>query len=267
MIDAAHIARHKWAVLKVALHIVEGRRQRLAEYFQHHSYAPLQEVCARFKISTATARRDLAVLASQKQIVRTYGGALPDYNQRFASFRERETLHADAKRRIALAAHGLIEPGDCCYLDFGTTAYALAIALRARPVADLKIITNSLPVVDLLASVPQIRVHILGGEVLPRQSALLGGAACKAVRFHSIQRAFMSAEAANRNGVWNSQSEVVNLQRTVLAQAAWTAMCLDSSKLRHTAPAFLAPWMEFDLFITDRTTRRFAFAPCEHLAV
>ena len=130
--------------------------------------------------------------------------------------------------------------------------------------ADLKVITNSLPVVDLLAPVPEIRVHLLGGEVLPRQSALLGGAACKAVRFHSIQRAFMSAEAANRTGVWNSQSEVVNLQRAVLAQTGWAALCLDSSKLRHTAPAFLAPWTEFNLFITDRTASRLTFAPCEH---
>ena len=114
---------------------------------------------------------------------------------------------------------------------------------------------------------PEIRVHLLGGEVVPRQSALLGTAACKAVRFHAIQRAFMSAEAANRNGVWNSQSEVVDLQRAVLQRATRAVLCLDASKLKHTAPAYLASWAQFDLLITEQTAEQPTFARCKHLLV
>ena len=242
--------------MKVPLHIVEERRRQLAEFLRQHAYAPLKEVCTRFHTSEATARRDLAALAANDQIVRTHGGALTEYNRRFASFRQREAVHTDAKRTIAAAAREQMLPGTTCFLDFGTTAYALAEELRRQPLPDLQIVTNSLPVADVLTGAPGTRVYLLGGELVPRQSALLGKAAHKALRLYSIDQAFLSAEAADANGVWNSHSELVSLQQKVLEHASRNVLCIDASKLRHTAPAFLAPWSRFDLIITDGSARK-----------
>ena len=242
--------------MKVSLHIVEERRQRLSEYLQQHSYAPLKEVCSRFGTSAATARRDLAVLASRHQVVRTHGGALTDYSRRFPSFRERESRQVEAKRRIAVAARELILPGTTCFLDFGTTAFAVAEELRRRPPEDLQIVTNNLPVAERLIAAPGIRVYLLGGELLPRQSMLLGGAAFDALRYYSIDQAFLSAEAADATGVWNSQSHLVLLQQAVMKHAASSVLCIDASKLRRFAPAFLGRWLEFDRIITDASARK-----------
>ena len=241
--------------MKVPLHIVEERRRQLAEFLQQHAYAPLKEVCARFHTSEATARRDLAALAANHQIVRTHGGALTEYNRRFASFREREGLHSPAKQKIAAAAHERMQPGTTCFLDFGTTAFALAEEIRRKPLPELQIVTNSLPVAEVLTSAVGVRVHLLGGELVPRQSALLGKAAHKALRLYSIDQAFLSAEAADAAGVWNSHSELVSLQQKVLEHASSKVLCLDASKLKRHAPAFLAPWSRFDLVITDGTPR------------
>src|SRR3954468_24639264 len=115
--------------MKVAMHIVEGRREKLAQLLRQHQYMPLSELCARLSISEATARRDLAALAEQKTITRTYGGALMEYDQRFASFRERLHPHREKKQRIAQAALALLKPGATCFLDAGTTIFALAEAL------------------------------------------------------------------------------------------------------------------------------------------
>ena len=79
-----------------------------------------------------------------------------------------------AKRRIAAAARELILPGTTCFLDFGTTAFALAEELRRQPPEDLRVITNNLPAAELLTATPGVRVYLLGGELLPRQSVLLG---------------------------------------------------------------------------------------------
>ena len=237
--------------MKVPLHVVEERRRQLAEFIRQHAFAPLKEVCARFHVSEATARRDLAVLAATHQIVRTHGGALTEYNRRFASFREREGEHTEGKRKIAAAAREGMRSGTTCFLDFGTTAFAIAGELRRRPLPDLQIVTNSLPAAETLAGVMGTRVYLLGGELVPRQSALLGKAAQKALRLYPIDQAFLSAEAADAKGLWNSHSELVSLQQKMLAHAARTVLCLDASKLRHTAPAFLAPWSQFNLIITD----------------
>ena len=254
--------------MKVSFHIVEERRRQLAEHLQRHAYAPVREVCERFNVSEATARRDLAALAARKQIVRTHGGALTEYNRRFPSFRQREGQHAAAKARIAAAARGLISPETTCFLDFGTTAYALAEEIRRQPVTDLQVVTNSLPVADLLTTVPGTRVYLLGGELLPRQSALVGPPARKALRSYDIDHAFLSAEAADAAGVWNSQSELVSLQQKVLEQSARKVLCIDASKLKHTAPAFLASWSSFDLVVTDASARELkGLAGCKTMLV
>lgn len=241
--------------MKVSLHIVEERRRQLAEYLTQHSYAPLKEVCERFEMSEATARRDLVALAARNQIVRTHGGALTEYSRRFPSFRERETLHAEAKRKIAAAARELILPGTTCFLDFGTTAFALAEELRRQPPEDLRVVTNNLPAAELLTAAPGIRVYLLGGELLPRQSMMLGGAAFDALQYYAIDQAFLSAEAADATGVWNSQSQLVALQQAVMKHAGASVLCIDASKLKRFAPAFLAPWTGFRLVITDATRR------------
>ena len=119
--------------MKVPLHLVHARRQQLADWMQQHGHVSLQEICTRFSISEATARRDLAALAADKRIVRTYGGALADYNRRFASFHERLQLASEAKCAIAKAALAFIRPKSRIFLDAGTTIYALAEALRTQP--------------------------------------------------------------------------------------------------------------------------------------
>ena len=75
--------------MRVADHVVQARRQRLAGLLARHHYLSLGELCDRLEVSEPTARRDLAALAADRAITRTRGGALVEYNQKFPSFRER----------------------------------------------------------------------------------------------------------------------------------------------------------------------------------
>lgn len=223
----------------------------MAAWLQQQSYVPLSDVCSRFRVSEATARRDLAVLESEKQIRRTHGGALSDYNHRFPSFMERQRVAAEAKQSIARQACATIRPGMACFLDAGTTIFAVAEELQRAPVTPLTAITNNLPVAELLASVPGIGVHLLGGELLPRQSVLVGRAARMALDFYTIDVAFLGAEGADAEGVWNSQEEIVEFQKRIVAEAGRVALCADASKLGRRAPVFLARWKQIDSVFTD----------------
>lgn len=244
--------------MKVPLHIINARRQQLAAWMQQYGHVSLQDICGRFKISEATARRDLAALAAGKQIVRTYGGALAEYNHRFASFRERQQQAADAKARIAKKARSRIRPNTTIYLDAGTTIYAVAEELQRDPVGSLDVVTNSLPVADILASVPQLRVYLLGGELLPRQSVLFGEVARKSLAFYRIDTAFLGAQAMNSKGLWNSHADVVAFQRRLMECAGSTVFCVDDSKLGGTAPVFLTGWSNVDAVLTNASSRSLA---------
>ena len=242
--------------VRVPLHIVNARRQQLATWMQQHGHVSLQEICGQFGISEATARRDLAALAAGKQIVRTYGGALVEFNHRFASFRERQEKAKEAKAEIARKALRWIRPGSTIYLDAGTTIFAVAEALQRQPVEPLEVVTNSLPAAEILALAPNMRVHLLGGEFLVRQSVLFGEAARNALDFYQIDVAFMGAQAGNAEGLWNTQTDVVAFQRKLLESAGSAVFCLDESKLGKTAPVFLSDWSAIDALITDAPRRR-----------
>ena len=246
--------------MRVAFEVVKARREQLAGLLQQRGYLPLAQVCEYLKISEATARRDLTALARDRVITRTYGGALMDFNQRFPSFRERLTSERSAKYQIAMVALKQLVPGITCFFDSGSTVYSLAQALSIKLVRKLVIVTNNLPVAEILGEVKGLEVHLLGGQYLTRQSILLGDSARRSVRLWKFDLAMMGAEGMSSMGLWNSQRDVVLFQRTVMAQSQRNVFCLDASKLGREAPEFLRPWSEVDCLVTDATAEQLKVA-------
>lgn len=237
--------------MKVPLHVVHARREKLALLLQQHRYLPIQELCCRLGVSEATARRDLAALAREKKITRTYGGALREFNDRFPSFRERQGEGTRAKKKIAQAALALCEPGLTYFFDSGTTVFAIAEAFRDHPVTPATIVTSNLPVGETLASITDVQVFQVAGQLLHLQSTLLGETAQRSLEFWSFDVAFLSAEGMNAEGLWNSQAAIVEQQKVVLRRSARSVFCLDGSKVNRQPPFLLVPWPAVDLLLTE----------------
>jgi len=251
--------------MRVPLHIVEARRRKLAALLGKHRYLPIGELCRFLGVSEATARRDLNALAKSNVVTRTRGGALSEYNERFPSFRERRMGGTEAKHLIARAALRLMQPHGTYFFDSGTTIHALAEAFLENPVSPVKIITSNLPVGELLSDIPDVQIFLLAGQLLGRQSVLLGETACKSLAFWQFDIAFLSAEAANREGLWNSQSMIVEQQLAASARATHTVFCVDSRKIGLSAPFLLKPWNPADFFLTDAPKKILSKAgiPCD----
>ena len=240
--------------MRVPLHIVEARRDKLANLIETHRYLPLRDLCERLGISEATARRDLAELAKRNVVKRTHGGALAEFNERFPSFNERRALGGAGKRKVAKAAARFIEPGGTYFLDSGTTIFAMAEFIREAPAAPATIVTSNLPVGELLAGVEGLSVFLTAGQILGRQSVLLGETALHSLEFWNFDIAFLSAEAANADGVWNSQEAIVEMQRVAMGRSKRVLVCLDDSKIGATAPQSLGGWDRIDTLLTDAKT-------------
>ena len=246
--------------MKVPFHIVQARRERLAQLLEQHRYLPVKELCRRLGVSEATARRDLAALVGEKKIKRTHGGALSEFNDRFPSFRERQCKGAPAKAKIARATITLMEPHGTYFLDSGTTICAVAEAFCNHPVTPLTIVTSNLPVAEMLAAIPDVQVFMVAGQLLHLQSTLLGETAQRSLEFWRFDTAFLSAEAMNPAGIWNSQAAIVDQQRVVLERSIRAVFCIDGSKLNREAPHFLVPWDKVDVLVTDVSAERLAKA-------
>jgi DeoR/GlpR family transcriptional regulator of sugar metabolism len=237
--------------MRVSIDIVHARRERLAQLLRENRYLEVRELCARLQISEATVRRDLAALAGANRITRTRGGALVDFNLRFPSFQQRQSRAAGAKRLIAEQAVTHIKPGMTVYLDAGTTIYAVAQLLLERGIRPLTVVTASLPVADLLADAAGVKVILSGGEFLRRQSVLVGRTARKILGGFDYDLAAMSVEGADRDGLWNTQAEIVRAQQAVMRRARRVLVCADHTKLGKTAPVFLAGWSARLTLVSD----------------
>lgn len=246
--------------MRVPLRVVEARREKLAALIDRHRYLPIQELCRRLGVSEATVRRDLAELARKNKVKRTHGGALAEFNERFPSFNERQASGARSKARMAKRALGFLKSGGTYFFDSGTTIFALAEAFRAEPVPPMTIVTSNIPVGELLSSVPELNIFLTAGQILGRQSVLLGETARRSLEFWSFDMAFLSAEAANQEGIWNSQDSIVQQQWVAIRRSARTVYCLDASKIGGTAPFLLKKWPEVDYLLTDATGETLARA-------
>lgn len=244
--------------MKVAVKYVQARRSRLAQLLQQHRFLPLTELCDKLGVSEATARRDLAALAQEHKITRTYGGAMSSFDQTFSSFRERQVRAPGAKKQIAQAAHRLIKPNSTCFLDVGTTLFAVADALRQKPIRGLTLVTNSLPIAEMLGPVRGYAVHLLGGQLFYRQSLLLGGVALQTLKLWKFDHAFLGAEGMTAEGIWNSQPDVIDFQLAVFKHSAQSYICLDSQKLDTQTDYLLVDWKAHFRLITDAAPEQLA---------
>ena len=247
--------------MRVPLHIVEQRRERLRQLIRSDGFLPLGVICQRLDISEATARRDLAAIASAGQITRTRGGALADYNASFASLGERAHRARNAKVRIGAAALSSVPRTGTIFLDAGTTIQAFArLLVGRRPFEKLTVVTNSLPVASILGGTEGIDLHVLGGTFLHRQAVLLGPESIRALAGWKFDVAFLGGEGMDATGISNSHPKIAAFQQAVLRQAAKTCFCLDASKVGRATPHLVAGWSQPLTLVTDATPSALAKA-------
>jgi DeoR/GlpR family transcriptional regulator of sugar metabolism len=238
--------------MRVPLHVVEKRRERLRQLIRTDGFLPVAEICRRLNVSEATARRDLTAVAAVGHITRTRGGALADYNSTFASVSQRAHRARTAKTRIASAALAKIPAAGVIFLDAGTTVQSVARLLLSRqPFSKLTVVTNSLPIASILGGAAGLELHVLGGMFLHRQAILLGTQSVRALAAWKFDAAFLGGEGMDAQGITNSHANIAAFQQAVLKHAARTYFCLDATKVGRTTPHRVVGWDQPIILITD----------------
>jgi DeoR/GlpR family transcriptional regulator of sugar metabolism len=157
------------------------------------------------------------------------------------------------KRVIAELAVASIPAGSVVFLDAGTTIFVLAEVLAKKCPGPLCVVTNSLRVGYLLGSVQDVDVRMLGGRLMAEELCLLSAETMAGLAGYHFDLAFLSAGGMTRKGIWNADERFVIFQRTVISRAAEVWFCLDRFKVGIEEVAFLAPWREADVLLTDAT--------------
>ncbi len=198
----------------------------------------VHRLAAEFGVSLSTVRRDLAGLAHEGRITRTYGGAV-DHRVPERSWRDKEGVRRAEKAAIARAAAELVRPGDVVLLDAGTTVAGVAHELRDR--TDVTLVTNGLSTLLELADAA-VELVVLGGRLRRPNEALLGTRTLRELRGITPDLVFLGVDGLDpRRGINCPDHEQAALKEAMAecARDAW--VLADDSKLG-TGPAAFPYW-------------------------
>lgn len=227
------------------------RRNEILTALRERPRMSTQALSDRFGVSTVTIRGDLDALEQSGWLRRVHGGAeLVRPLEPEQGFLERRHQHEPEKRRLAQRALELIRPGDSLLLDNSTSAYQLAVALSDRK--GLRVLTNSLPIVAVLAPCREIETVVLGGQLRSETLSMVGPSLSAALEGLHADWFFLSASGLSaERGVTDADLREVEAKRTMLAHAGHVVALIDSSKFDREAFRTVAPLAALHHLITD----------------
>ncbi|MBL4883074.1 MAG: DeoR/GlpR transcriptional regulator, partial [Planctomycetaceae bacterium] len=141
-----------------------------------------------------------------------------------------------------------IEPGDSVLLDGGTTTLEVARHLVNRP---LQVVTNSLPIAQLLIDSPQTELILIGGYLYPKTGVALGPIAVEALKKIRVRRMIMSVGGITEEGMFNSNTLLVEAEQKMLETAQEVIVVADSGKFGLNALAKLCDLDRPDRIFVD----------------
>ncbi len=225
----------------------DARRENILQLIEMEGFVSLKQLADRIEASESTVRRDLEYLDGIGQIRRTRGGAAY-IGESLSAFEDRRCSAQPQKQRIAQVAADLIEPGEAVLLDGGTTTLEVARRLMGK---SLLVVTNSLPIVNLLVNQPGIELIMIGGFLYPKTGVALGPSAVETLKSVNVRRLMMSVGGITEKGLFNRNALLVETERQMMEAAEEVVVVSDSGKLGHSALAHLCPLNAVDRLIVD----------------
>jgi DeoR family fructose operon transcriptional repressor len=223
------------------------RQLRIRQMFDSRDFLDVETLCRELNASEASVRRDLAILEDQRALKRVYGGAIPV--QVAGDYALESPRSSDEKSQIARMTASLIEDGQTVILDGGTTVAAVARELASK---SIHVITNSLPIAEVLESYRNVELTLTGGYLDPRIRVMLG-ACCEqmlgAIRADAV---IMGIGSVTESGFSNNNTLVVGSEKKMIEVADRMIVVADHSKFGRGAMFSVAPLEAADVVVSDQ---------------
>jgi len=204
-------------------------------------------------VSDMTIRRDLELLHELGLLEMVHGGAttLPSSALFEPGFSAKVTLQQEAKELIAAAAAALVSPGQAIAISAGTTTYA--VAQRLLDVPRLTVVTNSVPVADVLYHGGRAdQTVILTGGVRTPSDALAGPFAVAALRTVNVDLVLMGVHGMDpRAGFTTPNMLEAETDRALVDAGRRLVVVADHSKWGVIGVSTIARFAQANLLISD----------------
>jgi DeoR family glycerol-3-phosphate regulon repressor len=235
--------------------IPNPRQAALIEEVRARGSVSVEALAAQFGVTLQTVRRDVQRLAEAGLVARFHGGVrVPSSTTENIAYRQRQTLHADEKSRIARAVAAALAtrfPDGCSLiLNIGTTTEAIAHELlRAR---HLRVITNNLNVAAILSDNPDCEVIVAGGVVRSRDRGIIGEATVDFINQFKVDVGLIGISGIEADGTLRDfDFREVAVARAIVDHSREVWLAADHSKFNRPAMVELGRFDEIDMLFTD----------------
>lgn len=226
------------------------RRQAIRAILNVRDSVRVTELSERLHVSEVTIRKDIAVLEEQGYLQRTHGGVVPAerFDPRY-SLDARRSANPAIKGAIADAASLMPQHGETVYIDSGSTCAAFAARIAEM---ELRVVTNSLDVLTLLADRPNISLMALGGSYRHDAGSFIGPWTNQTFSLVQVDHAFLGATGVSREGRFSAQNSIeAEVKRHAIAAARTAVVLADGRKVGVQAFSVFANPEEIGVLVTD----------------
>ena len=115
----------------------------------------------------------------------------------------------------------------------------------------MQVVTNSLPIAQLLASSQQTELILIGGYVYPRTGVALGPLAIATMATIRVRKAVLGAGGVVAEGIFNSNSLLVETERQMMSCGQEIVIVADNTKFGRLALARLCGLEAVNQFVID----------------
>lgn len=225
------------------------RQDKILDILSMEKKIIASEMSVRLGVSEDTIRRDIKELDQKGLLKKVHSGAVKSGPAK-TRFYQRLELDLDEKIRLAKKGAALIEPGSVVLIDDGTTNYQLVNQLDQR--ISCTIITNSIPIINLLENYPNVQVITLGGNLFKASMANLGYETMKQLDTLHPDLYFMGIYSiSDEVGVTHSAMDECQLKQKMLSVSSQTAALVTKEKIGSVSNYVVCNTGDLTYVITD----------------
>ena len=239
---------------------LETRQEAIIDLLRALENVEVDDLAARFAVTTQTIRTDLRDLSASGLVHRTRGGARRIESVTNRQYADRRRLNAPEKLTIGKRAAALVPDHCSVALNIGTTTEQVAGALSGHK--GLMVLSNNVNIIRQLIHAHAKELVLVGGTVRPSDGAVVGDEAVDFISRYKVDYAIIGASALDTDGaILDFDAREVSVARAILRNSRKRILVCDSSKFELTAPVRIGDIGELDFFVTDAAPpKRFAEA-------
>ncbi|KRK13082.1 transcription regulator [Lacticaseibacillus zeae DSM 20178 = KCTC 3804] len=231
---------------------ITERQKWIVDKLNRNGNVRISKISEELGISRETIRKDIYSLNQRGLVNAVRGGAVLPTSVKETKYDKRKKMNVAEKKEIANMALHFIQDGFSIFLDYGTTNYEVAEAIKKANFKDLTVVTNSTNVLKSLEYQKGIQIIFLGGNLRQSEGAVSGPLTINNISNIYCDIGFFGVGGITlKTGITNHYIAQVDVSKKMMDHCRIKIVLADHTKFELTALYKTTDVQNVDIVITD----------------